>query len=253
MNKIVLFLIGILYCLPSFAIDTRTSALDLSPAKWIWYPAGRTLQNTFILFRKDFVLQEKPQHAKGWILADSRYRLFVNGVRVQWGPAPSDPRWQEADPLDLADYLNKGKNTIAVEVCFWGTGDGTHPMGKPGFILNLDVDQQKIITDNSWDCFLARSWKPGQYKRWFLRSLQEEFDARLYPYGWDKPTFELNSDWVKAIAVSEDGKYPSVCNSSSEYMWEIFGDKHIAEIRKRTKECCDLWHLNNYFRIFSKF
>lgn len=234
MNKIVLFLIGILYCLPSFAIDTRTSALDLSPAKWIWYPAGRTLQNTFILFRKDFVLQEKPQHAKGWILADSRYRLFVNGVRVQWGPAPSDPRWQEADPLDLADYLNKGKNTIAVEVCFWGTGDGTHPMGKPGFILNLDVDQQKIITDNSWDCFLARSWKPGQYKRWFLRSLQEEFDARLYPYGWDKPTFELNSDWVKAIAVSEDGKYPSVCNSSSEYMWEIFGDKHIAEIRKRS-------------------
>lgn len=82
--------------------------------------------------------------------------------------------------------------------------------------------------------FLARSWKPGQYKRWFLRSLQEEFDARLYPYGWDRPAFELNSDWVKAVVVSNDGKYPSVCNNSSEYIWEIFGDKRISEIRKRS-------------------
>ena len=128
-------------------MDMRNSSLDLSPAKWIWYPSGRTLQNTFVLFRKDIVLKEKPQNVKGWILADSRYRLFINGVRVQWGPAPSDPRWQEADPLDLTTYFQKGENTIAVEVCFFGTGDGTHPMGKPGFILNLDVDQQKIITD----------------------------------------------------------------------------------------------------------
>ena len=234
MNKIALFIIGIVYCVSSFAMDMRNSSLDLSPAKWIWYPSGRTLQNTFVLFRKDIVLKEKPQNVKGWILADSRYRLFINGVRVQWGPAPSDPRWQEADPVDLTTYFQKGENTIAVEVCFFGTGDGTHPMGKPGFILNLDVDQQKIITDGSWDCFLARSWKPGQYKRWFLRSLQEEFDARLYPYGWDRPAFELNSDWVKAVVVSNDGKYPSVCNNSSEYIWEIFGDKRISEIRKRS-------------------
>ena len=63
-------------------------------------------------------------------------------------------------------------------------------MGKPGFILNLDMDQEKLVTDASWDCFLAKSWQPGQYKRWFLRSLQEEFDARLYPYGWDTSDFK---------------------------------------------------------------
>lgn len=233
-RKIIFFITGIFLCISSFAIDTRSYALNLSPAKWIWYPAGRTLQNTFILFRKDIVLQKKPNKVTGWILADSRYRLYVNGKRVQWGPAPSDPRWQEADQLDLTKYLSKGKNTIAIEVCFFGSGDGTHPMGKPGLILNLDIDQQKVITDNSWDCFLARSWKPGQYKRWFLRSLQEEFDARLYPYGWDMPDFELNSDWVKAVTVSNDGKEPSVCNSSSEYIWEIFGNKQISEIRKRS-------------------
>ena len=137
MKKILFFIIGIVFCLSSFATDTRSTALDLSPAKWIWYPAGRTLQNTFVLFRKDIILDKKPHKAIGWILADSRYRLFVNGKRIQWGPAPSDPRWQEADPIDLTAFLTEGKNVIAVEVCFFGSGDGTHPMGKPGFILNL--------------------------------------------------------------------------------------------------------------------
>lgn len=137
-HKVLFITLLFFVSMSSFAKEDRNGALNLSPAKWIWYPAGRTLQNTFILFRKDVILKEKPLQANGWILADSRYRLFVNGKRVQWGPAPSDPRWQEADPLDLAGYLVEGKNTIAVEVCYFGTGDGTSPMGKPGFIMNLD-------------------------------------------------------------------------------------------------------------------
>lgn len=220
--------------LSAAADNPRNEALDLSPARWIWYPCGRTLQNTFILFRKEIDLKQQPHRASGWILADSRYRLFVNGKRVQWGPAPSDPRWQEADPLDLTEYLQPGKNVIAVEVCFFGTGDGTHPMGKPGLIVNLDIDGQSVLTDASWDCYLPHSWQPGKYKRWFLRALQEDFDARLYPYGWDTPAFGMNADWIKASVVSSSGAHPAVCNWSSEYVWEIFGDKDISEIRRRS-------------------
>jgi len=75
--------------------------LDLSPARWIWYPSERTLQNTFILFRKEINIDKDKVSAKGWVIADSRYQLFVNGQRVQWGPAPFDPRWQEADPVEI--------------------------------------------------------------------------------------------------------------------------------------------------------
>lgn len=216
------------------AENPRNVALDLSPARWIWYPSGRTLQNTFILFRKEIELKQQPQKALGWILADSRYRLFVNGKRVQWGPAPSDPRWQEADPLDLATYLQPGKNVIAVEVCFFGTGDGTHPMGKPGLIVNLDIDGQTVLTDDSWRCYLPHSWQPGKYKRWFLRALQEDFDARLYPYGWDTTSFVIDDNWVKPALVSNSGTYPAVCNWSSEYVWEIFGSREVSEIRRRS-------------------
>jgi len=209
-------------------------ALDLSPARWIWYPSGRTLQNTFVLFRKQFTLNEQPQKAVGWILADSRYRLFINGKRVQWGPAPSDPRWQEADPLDIASFLTKGRNTIAVEVCYFGTGDGTYTIGKPGLIVNLNVDGTSIVTDDSWLCNLAQSWKPGKYKRWLLRALQEDFDARLYPYGWENNEFQTDKDWLKASVISKSGAYPSACNIYAEYLTSINGDKSTFQIRRRS-------------------
>lgn len=208
--------------------------LDLSPAKWIWFPSGRTLQNTFVLFRKEVQINQNIKSATGWILADSRYQLFVNGKRVQQGPAPSDPRWPEADPIDLTSYLHPGKNIIACQVCFFGTGDGTYVMGKPGFIFNLDVDSKQIISDESWLCFLAKSWEPGKYKRWFLRALQEEFDARIFPYGWDNTDFSTSPEWVPAVTVSSDGRYPSICNWSSEYQWEIFGSKANTGIFSRS-------------------
>ncbi|NND05529.1 MAG: hypothetical protein HKN87_04035 [Saprospiraceae bacterium] len=157
-------------------------ALDLAPSRWIWYPAERTLSNTFILFRNDFDLASEVETTQGWILGDSRYLLEVNGQRIQWGPPPADPRYAEADPIDVSDQLKKGKNVIGATVLYHGFGDGTWPTGKPGFILRLDIvmkngEEIQIVTDQSWLCHLARSWKPGQYKRWYLRAMQEEFDA----------------------------------------------------------------------------
>ena len=36
---------------------------DLSPARWIWYPSGRTLPNTFILFRRQLQLAALPRRS----------------------------------------------------------------------------------------------------------------------------------------------------------------------------------------------
>jgi hypothetical protein len=119
---------------------TRPRLPDLSPARWIWYPSARTLQNTFVLFRRELNLASKPRRATGWICADSRYRLEVNGQRVQWGPAPSDPRWAEADPLDLTNHLQAGPNVLGATVLFYGVGDGTWPLGKAGFLFWLEIE-----------------------------------------------------------------------------------------------------------------
>ena len=230
--KILLMLLALISVVP--VSGKNENAVDFSPAHWIWYPSGRVLQNTFILFRKEFVLDKQPLSAKGWILADSRYQLFVNGNRVQWGPAPHDPRWPEADPVDITSFLKEGENVIACQVLFYGQGEGTWPMGKPGLIVNIDVDGDKIVSDNTWHSFLAKSWKPGQYKRSFLRTLQECFDANLFPYGWDTPDFILTEDWISAQESTAPACLPSICAGFSEYQWEIYGNQSLTEIRKRS-------------------
>jgi len=214
----------------AFATD---KVLDLSPAKWIWYPSKRTLQNSFFLFRKEINIDKEVKSAKGWIFADSRYQLFVNGKRVQWGPAPSDPRWQEADPLDLTKYLKPGKNVIACQVLFYGVGDGTNPIGVPGLIFNLDIDGEPVVSDSSWKAFLARSWKPGQYKRWYLRALQEDFDARLYPEGWNDVKFDINAEWLNSIELPGLPNKSSISDGYPDYLFNIRGNDH-TELRERS-------------------
>ena len=140
--------------------------IDLSPARWMWLPGERTLANTFVLFRRELELQAAPASARGWISADSRYRLFVNGRRVQWGPAPCDPRSYEADPIDLARWLVTGRNTIGIEVLYYGHGDGTWPFGKPGLLFALRVEEQggrvsELLSDGEWRAFLDRAHRRG--------------------------------------------------------------------------------------------
>ena len=199
----------------------RPHRIDLAPAKWIWLPAQRTLPNTFVLFRKELDLSSAPTAAMGWIAADSRYKLSVNGNRVQWGPAPCDPRHLDADPVDLKPFLKAGKNVIGVEVLFYGHGDGTWPGGQPGLIMNLEVQtaegKSQILTDNSWQALLDRAHPPGQYKRWFLRALQEQFDARLHPYGWNRPEFKLDERWVAAREIPCPSDKPSACRTDRHW------------------------------------
>ncbi|MBW7940121.1 MAG: class I SAM-dependent methyltransferase [Candidatus Omnitrophica bacterium] len=82
----------------------KIKPLDVSPAKWVWYPSQRTLTNTVIFFRKEISIPRPVKMATGWLAADSRYKLMVDGKRIQWGPAPCDPRWLEADPR--VDFRN---------------------------------------------------------------------------------------------------------------------------------------------------
>ena len=217
----------------------KTTVLNLSPARWIWYPSERTLQNTFVLFRRQLNLAEKPLTARGWVAAESRYRLEVNGRRVQWGPAPCDPRWLEVDPVDLTGILEAGSNTLGAQVLFYGQGDGTLPIGKCGFIFWLEIEyaggrKQTLVSDEAWQAFLARAWKPGHYKRWWVRCLQEEFDARLYPYGWSSPDFVVGRNWLPAMPLECPADKPAACATYTEYEYDFRGDPSISQLRARS-------------------
>lgn len=244
----------------------KTRELDLSPAKWIWYPSDRVLQNTFVLFRKEFTLNSMPDTAAGWIIADSRYQLFVNGHRVQWGPAPFDPRWPEADPVDIARYLHPGKNVIACQVLFYGAGDGTSPIGKAGLLCRLKIGNDYLVSDSTWQSCLPGSWKAGQYKRFFLRSLQEEFDARFFPYGWNTENYEVTTDWLSSHESETSAAKPSISTDIPDYLWQAYGSGSIRQrsipmmvenevpVRQLTESAWITWKrpAGEYFDVMTK-
>lgn len=217
----------------SFAQPAPGQTLDLAPARWLWYPGDRTLPNTFVLFRRAFKLAEKPRKAAGWILGDSRYLLEVNGRRIQWGPAPNDPRWPEVDPVDLADVLTAGENAIGATVLYFGHGDGTWPIGRPGFIFRLELElsdgrRELIVSDSSWRCHLSQAWQPGHHRRWFLGALQEEFDARLHPQGWTQARFIEDGDWIEPHLPKVAANQPIFCDPTREVMADIHGPLPVS-------------------------
>ena len=197
--------------------DAGPPAVTLSPgaepiqwkARWIWFPEGRTLPSTFVFFRKEFSLAGQVEsEARAWVSGNSRYMLWINGTFVQRGPAPCDPRYWDVDPVELSPLLHPGKNVVAGLVCHFGGGDGTYvpgtPIGLPataGFWFQADIPTSQgsltIATDHSWRVHRARCWPAGNYQRWYLRALQEIFDARKYPYGWNTVEFD-DSGWRPA-------------------------------------------------------
>ena len=225
--------------LPKLSPDRPVAGANLAPASWIWYPSGRTLPNTFVLFRKTFDLPAQPQSATGWVSADSRYLLSLNGTKLQRGPAPCDPRYLEADPVDCAQLLQKGRNALGATVLFYGHGDGTSPLGKPGFIFLLNItctDGTKITvaSDDQWQTLLATSWQPGKYKRWYVRSLQEVFDARAYPYGWDRADFKPSGAWMTAMVLDCAPDKPPLTSTYPDDLYESSTPKEICTLRPRT-------------------
>lgn len=196
--------------------------ISLKPGKWIWYPSQRTLPNTFVFFRQEFYLDELPLSAKGFITADSRYELYINGERVQWGPAPCDPRCAEADPVELTPYLKTGKNVLAVSVLFFAVPEGTWVAGNPGLLYHFTLDFAEktvhLYTDENVMCAVDFGHRPGQHQRWYLRAMQEEFDARRTELDWKLIDFVPGEFWKHAMVVGEDGSKPSIYNQYYEFI-----------------------------------
>jgi hypothetical protein len=159
---------------------------------------------------------------------------------VQWGPAPSDPRWPEADPIDLLAALTPGRHCIGVEVHFFGHGDGSCVPGSPGLLFNLELlpadgaAPTQLVSDESWHCHIDRARPPGQHAQWFLRALQETFDARLHPYGWNLPGYDT-ARWLVARPLSLGADKPIIASPHTQLAGGPFVDDASAlAIRPRS-------------------
>jgi len=79
-------------------------------ARWIDMPGVAERDYGVYHFRKNFDLAAKPSSFIVHVSADNRYRLFVNGKSVCFGPARGDLYNWYFETIDIAPYLQAGKN-----------------------------------------------------------------------------------------------------------------------------------------------
>ena len=174
------------------------------PARWILHPTAPAKQYGVFHFRKAIDLPQKPTRFVVHVSADNRYRLFVNGRAVAMGPARSDPQHWNYETLDLAPFMQAGRNVLAAQV--WNMGEGA-PFAQmsyqTGFVMQGDSDTEKVAnTDGSWKVYQNSAYSPVKNDNAKLRTYivvgdGDRVDAARYPWGWEEPGFD-DKNWLVA-------------------------------------------------------
>lgn len=179
-------------------------------AQWIMHPTAEPQSHAVILFRKSFDLQSKPQQFVVHLSADNHYRLFVNGKYITRGPARGDITHWFYETIDLASYLQSGKNTIAVEVVNWGPKRSfTYFSQMTSFIMQGNSEAEKVINTlgGSWKCLKNEAYSP-KIVEWmtdrntidfglYVGNPTDSIRADKYPWGWQSPDYD-DQYWLPA-------------------------------------------------------
>ncbi len=188
----------------SFAQDVKWTA------QWIMHPTAEPQAHAVILFRKDFDLSMKPEKFVVHLSADNHYRLFVNGQYILRGPARGDISHWFYETIDIAPYLQTGRNTIAAEVVNWGPKRSfTFFSQMTSLILQGDTEAEKVVNTlgGGWKCQRNEAYAP-KIVDWmtdrntidfglYVGNPTDSIRADKYPWGWET-TFYDDSNWQPA-------------------------------------------------------
>ena len=140
-------------------LHTKTALAQLdqpsvSNASWIGLGQPNGSSNQWYAYRKSISLADDPSSAVFDIAADSKYWLWVNGKMVVFegglkrGPNPTDSYF---DRIDVTPHLKAGDNTVAVLHWYFGREGFSHKdSGTPGMIFDGRIDDQSVVSDQSW-------------------------------------------------------------------------------------------------------
>lgn len=204
LRLLILFLALLILSIQSYSSDIDWKA------QWIMHPTVQPQQHAVILFRKSFELSSKPESFVIHLSADNHYRLFVNGIYIQRGPARGDLSHWFYETVDIAKYLLPGKNTIAAEVVNWGPKRSfTFFSQMTSFLMQGDTENEKVVNTSggSWKCFhnqavIAKNieWMTDRSTIDFglyVGNPTDSIRAELYPWEWETPGYD-DSSWLPA-------------------------------------------------------
>ena len=192
MKKIPLFFI-VLVCM--LAAQLKAADGFLPQSKWIGSEQCQSIPNTWLCFRKTVHLPGVPGEMIANIAVDSKYWLWINGKMVVFegglkrGPAPGATYY---DQVDIAPYLEKGENTIALLVWHFGKNGFSHVnSGTAALLFCAQGANLSIVSDKSWQCSVYRAYQNTEapFPNYRLSESNIRFDARKELAGWNMPDF----------------------------------------------------------------
>lgn len=188
-------------------------------AQWIAYPSGNVTDYGVFHFRKTFEIESVPEALKVRVSADNRYNLFVNGTRVSYGPAKGDLSTYKYDVVDIAPYLQPGRNIMAALV-FNAGKDKPMAFLSAQTAFYLDVENKafaQLRSNDNWKIFENTAYSPISYQemirsdRWFYGYYAcgpgDDLNASKYPWGWEQIEFR-DDNWKKAEILTFEGSPP---------------------------------------------
>ena len=177
-------------------------------AKWITALENQNATNTWISFRKDFTINTPPAKAIACIAADSKYWLWINGKQVVFegglkrGPNPHDTYFDE---IDIAPYLVKGENSVAILLWYFGKDGFSHnSSGKAALLFDCQAHGFSLLSNKNWKAVIDSAYQTcaSPLPNFRLAESSILYNAHLEKSGWEQPDF--NGGWMQP--ASEVGK-----------------------------------------------
>jgi len=213
------------------AMSTAVVQAVIAPWTGKWIGPGKGDANTWICYRKSFEIGRVPSSVPARIAVDSKYWLWINGKLVvregglKRGPTPNDGYY---DALELAPYLKKGPNTIAVLAWYFGKQGFSHKSsGKPGLVMEARLEKEVVATDGTWKmrihpAFGTAGNPPPNYR---LPESSILFDATKDIGAWMESSYD-DSSWIAPVEAGSPPVAPwgdMVCRPIPQ--WKDYGLK----------------------------
>lgn len=197
--KVLSIVMGLLLSLCGYRATAKSSEQNVEwKAKWISSGTTREQPNTWLNFRKEVNLPNVPTSVIARIGADSKYWLWINGKPVVFegglkrGPNPLDTYYDE---VEIAPYLKRGENTIAVLLWYFGRPSFSHnDSGKAGLLFDCQTPSFDILSDDSWKCEANPAYGtcPPPDPNMRLAESNIRYDARKAGRAWHQPDFNAD-------------------------------------------------------------
>ncbi len=173
-------------------------------ARWISVPGASTSGYGVYLFRRTIELERQPERFVVHVSGDQRYRLFVNGHAVSWGPARGDLFHWRYETVDVAPYLEAGRNVFAAQV--WNFGE-LAPEAQVTLETGFLLQGEGVDTGTKWKCrrdaaYSAIEFTTGQMHGYYVAGPGDRVRGADHPWGWEGKDYDDTVGWDAAVVVS---------------------------------------------------